>query len=55
MSLEIGIAFLFKTKVHPHRYQKLDRKVRYLVSLVLEDVEHHRDYSQLDHLHPWLL
>lgn len=53
--LKEGIAFLLETEVHPHCYQELDGEVRNLVDFVLEDVEHHRNYAQLYHQHPWLL
>lgn len=53
--LEVGVAFLLETEVHPHRDQELDGEVGDLVAFVLEDFEHHRDYAELYHQHPRLL
>lgn len=53
--LEVGVAFALEAEVHPHGDQELDGEVGDLVDLVLEDVEHHRDYAQLYHQHPRLL
>ena len=39
--LEVGVAFLLETEVHPHRDQELDGEVGDLVAFVFEDFEHH--------------